>query len=188
MAIKKLPDNCFFKVYDACDVGGVPMVYIPVYKKSVNLASVGSGFILPRETPIGPIYLSTIADGDIKQIRSVSGHYAILQLTIGPNTYYIAYIDGVNYGWIADPKAFEAKMKAYQLPRKSCSHRPGSTESRTMDIKKATIWGEEMETYHVTYGDQFIRITGPNGYELEGTDRGEVQMRFNLHHDPFNTL
>ena len=164
------------------------MVYIPVYKKSVNLASVGSGFILPRETPIGPIYLSTIADGDIKQIRSVSGHYAILELTTGEETYYIAYIDGVNYGWIADPKAFETKMKAYQLPRKSCSHRPGSTESGTMEIKKATIWGEEIETYHVAYGDKFIRVTGPNGYELEGTDRGEVQMRFNLHHDPFNTL
>lgn len=178
MAIKKLPDNCFFKVYDACDVGGVPMVYIPVYKKSVNLASVGSGFILPRETPIGPICLSTTAHGDIKQIRSVSGHYAILELTTGEETYYIAYIDGVNYGWIADPKAFETKMKAYQLPRKS----------GTMEIKKTTIWGEEMETYHVTYGDQFIRITGPNGYELEGTNRGEVQMRFNLHHDPFNTL
>lgn len=178
MAIKKLPDNCFFKVYDACDVGGVPMVYIPVYKKSVNLASVGSGFILPRETPIGPIYLSTIADGDIKQIRSVSGHYAILELTTGEETYYIAYIDGVNYGWIADPKAFETKMKAYQLPRKS----------GTMEIKKATIWGEEIETYHVAYGDQFIRVTGPNGYELEGTNRGEVQMQFNLHHDPFNTL
>lgn len=178
MAIKKLPDNCFFKVYDACDVGGVPMVYIPVYKKSVNLTSVGSGFILPRETPIGPIYLSTIADGVIKQIRSVSGHYAILELTTGEETYYIAYIDGVNYGWIADPKAFETKMKAYQLPRKS----------GTMEIKKTTIWGEEMETYHVTYGDKFIRVTGPNGYELEGTNRGEVQMRFNLHHDPFNTL
>lgn len=60
MAIKIIPDNCFFKVYDACDVGGVPMVYIPVYKKSMNLTSVGSGFILPRETPIGPIYLVII--------------------------------------------------------------------------------------------------------------------------------
>jgi len=133
MAIKIIPDNCFFKVYDACDVGGVPMVYIPVYKKSMNLASVGSGFILPRETPIGPIYLSTIAHGDIKQTRSVSGHYAILELTTGEDTYYIAYIDGVNYGWIADPKAFTTKMKAYQLPRKS----------GTMKIKKVTIWGEE---------------------------------------------
>ena len=178
MAIKKLPDNCFFKVYDACDVGGVPMVYIPVYKKSMNLASVGSGFILPRETPIGPIYPSTIAQGDIRQIRSVSGHYAILELITGDNTYYIAYIDGVNYGWIADPKAFEVKMKAYQLPRKS----------GTMEIKKITIWGEETETYEVLRSPKFIRITGPNGYELEGTDRGEVQMQFNLHHNPFNTL
>ena len=109
------------------------MVYIPVYKKSMNLASVDSGFILPRETPIGPIYLSTIANGDIKQTRSVSGHYAILDLTTGEDTYYIAYIDGVNYGWIADPKAFAKKMKAYQLPRKS----------GTMEIKKTTIWGEE---------------------------------------------
>ena len=178
MAIKIIPDNCFFKVYDACDVGGVPMVYIPVYKKSVNLASVGSGFILPRETPIGPIYLSTIAHGDIKQTRSVSGHYAILELTTGEHSYYIAYIDGVNYGWIADPKAFAKKMKAYQLPRKS----------GTMEIKKVTIWGEEEETYEVTYKDKSIRITGPNGYELEGTNQGEVQRKFNLHHDPFNTL
>ena len=61
MAIKIIPDNCFFKVYDAQEIDGVPMVYIPVYKKSMNLASVGSGFILPRETPIGPIYLSTIS-------------------------------------------------------------------------------------------------------------------------------
>ena len=177
MAIKIIPDNCFFKVYDACDVGGVPMVYIPVYKKSMNLASVGSGFILPRETPIGPIYLSTIAHGDIKQTRSVSGHYAILELTTD-KTYYIAYIDGVNYGWIADPKAFAKKMKAYQLPRKS----------GTMEIKKVTIWGEETETYEVTYKDKSIHITGPNGYELEGTNRGEVQRKFNLHHNPFNTL
>lgn len=57
MAIKKLPDNCFFKVYDACDVGGVPMVYIQVYKKSVNLASVGSGFILPGR-PLLVLYTS----------------------------------------------------------------------------------------------------------------------------------
>lgn len=178
MAIKMIPDNCFFKVYDACDVGGVPMVYIPVYKKSMNLASVGSGFILPRETPIGPIYLSTIAHRDIRQTRSVSGHYAILELTVDEDTYYIAYIDGVNYGWIADPKAFEAKMKAYQLPRKS----------GTMVIKKMTIWGEEYETYEVACAPKFIRITGPNGYELEGTNRGEVQRKFNLHHDPFNTL
>jgi len=177
MAIKIIPDNCFFKVYDACDVGGVPMVYIPVYKKSMNLASVGSGFILPRETPIGPIYLSTIANGDIRQTRSVSGHYAILELTTD-KTYYIAYIDGVNYGWIADPKAFAKKMKAYQLPRKS----------GTMEIKKVTIWGEETETYEVLCSPKFIRITGPNGYELEGTNRGEVQRKFNLHHDPFNTL
>ena len=162
MAIKIIPDNCFFKVYDACDVGGVPMVYIPVYKKSMNLASVGSGFILPRETPIGPIYLSTIAHGDIKQTRSVSGHYAILELTTD-KTYYIAYIDGVNYGWIADPKAFAKKMKAYQLPRKS----------GTMKIKKITIWGEETETYEVLCSPKFIHITGPNGYELEGTNRGE---------------
>ena len=178
MAIKIIPDNYFFKVYDACDVGGVPMVYIPVYKKSMNLASVGFGFILPRETPIGPIYLSTIAHGDIKQIRSVSGHYAILELTVDEDTYYIAYIDRVNYGWIADPKAFEAKMKAYQLPRKS----------GTMVIKKTTIWGEETDTYHVTCSPKFIHITGPNGYELEGTNRGEVQRKFNLHHNPFNTL
>lgn len=177
MAIKIIPDNCFFKVYDACDVGGVPMVYIPVYKKSMNLASVGSDFILPRETPIGPIYLSTIANGDIKQTRSVSGHYAILELTTD-KTYYIAYIDGVNYGWIADPKAFAKKMKAYQLPRKS----------GTMEIKKVTIWGEETETYEVLCSPKFIRITGPNGYELEGTNRGEVQRKFNLHHNPFNTL
>lgn len=163
MAIKIIPDNCFFKVYDACDVGGVPMVYIPVYKKSMNLASVGSGFILPRETPIGPICLSTIANGDIRQTRSVSGHYAILELTTD-NTYYIAYIDGVNYGWIADPKAFAEK------------------------IKKVTIWGEKEETYEVTYKDKSIRITGPNGYEFEGTNRGEVQRKFNLHHNPFNTL
>lgn len=156
MAIKKLPDNCFFKVYDACDVGGVPMVYIPVYKKSVNLASVGSGFILPRETPIGPIYLSTIADGDIKQIRSVSGHYAILELTTGEETYYIAYIDGVNYDWIADPKAFETKMKAYQLPRKS----------GTMEIKKATIWGEEEHDW------RFV----PIGYETN--DCGDTYEGF----------
>lgn len=178
MAIKIIPDNCFFKVYDACDVGGVPMVYIPVYKKSMNLASVGSGFILPRETPIGPIYLSTTAHGDIKQTRSVSGHYAILELTTGGRSYYIAYIDGVNYGWIADPKAFAKKMKAYQLPRKS----------GTMEIKKFTIWGEETETYEVVCSPKFIHITGPNGYELEGTNRGEVQRKFNLHHDPFNTL
>lgn len=178
MAIKIIPDNCFFKVYDALDVGGVPMVYIPVYKKSMNLASVGSGFILPRETPIGPIYLSTIANGDIRQTRSVSGHYAILELTTGERSYYIAYIDGVNYGWIADPKAFAKKMKAYQLPRKS----------GTMKIKKVTIWGEETETYHVTCSPKFIHITGPNGYELEGTSRVEVQRKFNLHHDPFNTL
>lgn len=178
MAIKIIPDNCFFKVYDACDVGGVPMVYIPVYKKSMNLASVGSGFILPRETPIGPIYLSTIAHGDLRQTRSVSGHYAILELTVDEDTYYIAYIDGVNYGWIADPKAFAAKMKAYQLPRKS----------GTMVIKKMTIWGEEYETYEVTCAPKFIRITGPNGYELEETNRGEAQRKFNLHHNPFNTL
>lgn len=178
MAIKIIPDNCFFKVYDACDVGGVPMVYIPVYKKSMNLASVGSGFILPRETPIGPIYLSTIAHGDIKQTRSVSGHYAILELTVDKDTYYIAYIDGVNYGWIADPKAFAKKMKAYQLPRRS----------GMMEIKKTTIWGEETETYEVVCSPKFIHITGPNGYELEGTNRGEVQRKFNLHHDPFSTL
>ena len=94
------------------------------------------------------------------------------------NSYYIAYIDGVNYGWIADPKAFAKKMKAYQLPRKS----------GTMKIKKVTIWGEEEETYEVTYKDKSIHITGPNGYELEGTNRGEVQRKFNLHHNPFNML
>ena len=108
---------------------------------------------------------------------SVSGHYAILELTTD-KTYYIAYIDGVNYGWIADPKAFVKKMKAYQLPRKS----------GTMEIKKITIWGEETETYHVACFPKFIHITGPNGYELEGTNRGEVQRKFNLHHDPFNTI
>lgn len=120
MAIKKLPDNCFFKVYDACDVGG-----------------------------------------DIKQIRSVSGHYAILELTTGEETYYIAYIDGVNYGWIADPKAFEAKMKAYQLPRKS----------GTMEIKKTTIWG-------VTEDHWTFDHVGRHIYEdfLNGVSQGEKSL------------
>lgn len=178
MAIKMIPDNCFFKVYDAQEIDGVPMVYIPVYKRSVNLRSVCNGFILPRETPIGRIVLPTVYDGDIEQTHTVSGHYVIFTLTIKEKTYYIAYIDGCNYGWVADPKAFAAKIKAYQLPRKN----------GTMKIKKVTIWGEEEETYEVTYKDKSFCITGPNGYELEGTNRGEVQRKFNLHHDPLNTL
>ena len=39
-----------------------------------------------------------------------------------------------------------------------------------------------------TSGWQAVDITGPNGYELEGTNRGEAQRKFNLHHNPFNTL
>lgn len=174
----KIPDNCFFHVYDAQEIHGVKMVYIPVYKRSVNLRSVCNGFILPCETPNGTLPVIPRLMGDIEQMASVSGHYDIFKLTLEGETYYLAYIDGCNYGWIADPKAFVKKMKAYQLPRKS----------GTMEIKKVTIWGEEEETYEVTYKDKSIHITGPNGYELEGTNREEVQRKFNLRHNPFNTL
>lgn len=174
----KIPDNCFFHVYDAQEIDGVKMVYIPVYKKSVNLRSVCNGFILPRETPNGTLPVIPRLMGDIEQMASVSGHYDIFKLTLEGETYYLAYIDGCNYSWIADPDTFATKMKTYQIPRKN----------GTMKIKKVTIWGEETETYKVVYTDIGVTIYGHNGYELEGGNRREVQRKFNLHHNPFNTL
>lgn len=177
MAIK-IPDNCFFHVHDAQEIDGVKMVYIPVYKRSVNLRSVCNGFILPRETPNGPLPYVPHLMGDIEQTRSVSGHYSIFKLTLEGETYYLAYIDGCNYDWIADPEAFAAKMKAYQIPRKN----------GTMKIKKVTIWGEETETYKVVYTDIGVTIYGSGGEELEGANRRELQLKFNLQHNPLNTL
>ena len=57
----------------------------------------------------------------------------------------------------------------------------------TIGYAKVVYCGGGYDIYEFA-SPKFIHITGPNGYELEGTNRGEVQRKFNLHHNPFNTL